>query len=131
MAKKSEKTGVLKGKKLKALEALISCATLGEACAQACIGRTTMTRYLTEPIFEDELRKAKRRMVGRAMLRLQQVTGDAARALAEICRDKDAPPSARVAAAKEILSSSLKAIEIEDLELRIGELEKIIGEDGR
>ncbi|SMC74654.1 hypothetical protein SAMN02746065_10919 [Desulfocicer vacuolatum DSM 3385] len=131
MSKNSEKSTSLRGKKLKALEALISCDTLGNACEQAGIGRTTMNRYLNEPVFEDELRKAKRRMVGRAMLRLQQVTGDAARALAEICRDKDAPPSARVAAAKEILSSSLKAIEIEDLELRIGQLEKIIGEDGR
>ena len=128
MNKNDKKSAVLRGIKLKALEALISCDTLGKACEQAGIGRATMSRYLNEPVFDSELRKAKRRMVGRAMLKIQQVTGDAARALAEICRDKDAPPSARVAAAREILSSSLKAIEIEDLESRIDKLEIIIKE---
>ena len=128
MNKNDKKSTVLRGKKLKALEALMSCDTLGKACEHAGVGRSTMSRYLNEPVFEEALRKAKRRMVGRAMLKIQQVTGDAARALAEICRDKDAPPSARVAAAREILSSSLKAIEIEDLESRLDKLEAIIKE---
>jgi len=115
---------VLTGKKLKAMEALIACDTIDEACTVCGISRTTMYRYLKEPLFEKELKAAKRRLVNRAILRLQQACGDATRALAEICRNKDAPASARVSAAKEILGSALKSIEIEGIEERINDLEK-------
>ncbi|MCP4368654.1 MAG: hypothetical protein GY797_11170, partial [Deltaproteobacteria bacterium] len=53
-----------------------------------------------------EYKKAKRQLVNRAILRLQQCCGDASRALAEVCRDKDAPASARVSAAREILGNA-------------------------
>jgi len=57
-------------------------------------------------------------------LRLQQTCGDAARTLGEICRDKDATPASRVSAAKEILSSALKAMELEEIEDRLKLLEE-------
>ncbi|WP_020585628.1 phBC6A51 family helix-turn-helix protein [Desulfobacter curvatus] len=115
---------ILKGRKLKALEALITNDTVDEACKTIGIGRTTMYRYLKEPAFEAELSRAKRQLVNRAILRLQQTTGDAARALAEICRDKEMPASARVTAAKAILDGALRAVEIESIEERIKALEE-------
>lgn len=119
----STSEGVLRGKQIKAIESLIACNTLEEAAEVAGISRTTMYRYLKEPAFEAELTRAKRQMVNRAILRLQQSCGDATRALAEICRDKEAPASARVTAAKAILDGALRAIELEDIESRIATLE--------
>ena len=116
--------GILTGKKLKAIEAILACDTVEKACKVVKVNRSTMYRYFKDPLFEQTLKKAKRQLVNRAILRLQQTCGDATRALAEICRDKDAPPSARVSAAKEILHSALKAVEIEDIEVRLNILEK-------
>lgn len=124
MTQNSTDEAILNGKKLKAIEALIACDTLEDACKECGISRTTIYRYLKEPLFMRELRVAKRQLINRAILRLQQTCGDATRALAEICRDKDAPASARVSAAKEILSSALKAVEIEEIEERLEALEQ-------
>jgi len=66
-------------------------------------------------------------MVQYSILKLQRSTKDAVQALSEICRDKNnSTASARVAAAREILATSLKAIEIEELEVRIEKLEQKI-----
>ena len=124
MEQNSTSEDVLTGKKLKAIEALIACDTIDEACKDSGITRSTMYRYLKEPLFEKELKAAKRQLINRAILRLQQTCGDATRTLAEICRDKQAPPSSRVSAAKEILSSSLKSIELEGIEERIEAIEQ-------
>jgi ACT domain-containing protein len=124
MEQNSTSKDILTGKKLKAIEALIACDTIDEACTVCGISRTTMYRYLKEPLFDKELKVAKRQLINRAILRLQQTCGDATRALAEICRDKKAPPSSRVSAAKEILSSALKSIELEEIEERIKNLEQ-------
>ena len=79
---------------------------------------------MQDPDFDQELRRAKRQLVNRAVLQLQKSCKYAAQALADVCRNKDAPPSARVSAAREILNSSLKLIEIEGIEDRIKALEK-------
>lgn len=123
MEQNSTSEDVLTGKKLKAVEALIACDTIDEACTVCGVTRSTIYRYLKEPLFEKELKTAKRQLINRAILRLQQTCGDATRALAEICRDKKAPPSSRVSAAKEILSSALKSIELEEFEDRLKRLE--------
>ena len=86
----------------------MSCDTVEGACKTAGISKSTMYRYLKDSVFDAELKAAKRQLVNRAILRLQQTTGDAARALAEICRDKEAPASARVTAAKAILDGGIE-----------------------
>ena len=126
MAQNSTYDELLSVPKLKAIEALISCDTVDEAAKVCGRTRSTIYRYLKEPLFDQKLKAAKRQLINRAILRLQQTAGDATRALAEICRDKNAPPSARVSAAKEILKSSFQAIEMEDLEERLEKLEKFL-----
>jgi len=58
----------LRGKKLKAIEALLACDTVAEACTVVGITRGTMYRYLREPQFAKELKAAKRQLVNRAIL---------------------------------------------------------------
>ena len=123
MNQNKTETAPLKGKQSKAIDALVSCDTVEGACKVAGVSKSTIYRYMKDPAFDKELKAAKRQLVNRAILRLQQTTGDAARALAEICRDKDAPASSRVTAAKAILDGALKAVEIEDIEQRITTLE--------
>ncbi len=114
----------LTGKKLKALDALISYDSIDQACNTCGISRATMYRYLREPLFEKELKAAKRQLINRAILRLQKTCGVAAQTLGEICRDKEATAASRVSAAKEILSNALKALELEDIESRLKALEE-------
>ena len=126
MTQNATPEAILKGKKLKAIEALIASDTVEKACRVVGITRSTMYRYQKDPLFGKELKAAKKQLVNRAILRLQQTCGDATRALAEICRNKEAPPSARVSAAREILTQTMKALEIEEFEHRIEKIEEKI-----
>ena len=124
MIKNKTSGNVLTGEKFKALEALLTCDTIDKPFKDSGITRSTMYRYMKDDVFNNELKLAKRQLINRAVLRLQQTCGDATRALAEICRNKDAPASARVSAAREILSSALEAVEIENIEGRLKSLEE-------
>lgn len=121
---KNRTSGVLSANQLKAIKALIAHETVSDAAKACNLARDTIYRYMRDPIFDHELKKAKRVLVNRAILSLQQSCRHAATALAAICRDEEAPPSARVAAAREILNQTMKAIEIEGIEERLQVLEQ-------
>jgi len=55
---------------------------------------------------------------------VQQATGTAVQTLAAVMEDAEASASARVSAAKTILETAMKAVELEDLEARITALEQ-------
>ena len=59
------------------------------------------------------------------MARLQHGSGAAASTLLRILLDKDAPAGTRVRAAHCILEHAANSFELEDLEVRIGRLEKL------
>lgn len=126
MSQNRYQTEHLTGKRLKGVKALLTTDSIEDAAKTAGVTRNTLYRWLKEEIFTKELSKAKRQMVQYSILKLQRSTKDAVQALSEICRDKDGTASARVAAAREILATSLKAIEIEELEARIEKLEQKI-----
>ena len=56
--------------------------------------------------------------------RLQQASGTAVSTLLKIMVDATAPHSTRVRAADSVLDHAAKAIEIEDIEVRVSELER-------
>jgi len=120
---KKRTSEVLSKNQLKAVEALISYDTVADAALAAGLARDTLYRYLKNSVFDGELKKAKRIMVDQAVLSLQRSCKDAAAALADICKDKDSPPSARVSAAREILGQTMKALEVESIEERLKALE--------
>ena len=62
---------------------------------------------------------------------VQQATGEAVETLRTVMHDADAPASARVSAAKAILETAIKAVELEDLEARIAVLEHQTKEPAR
>jgi len=74
--------------------------------------------------FDAAYREARRAAFGQAIARLQQGTAAAATTLLKIMIDAGTPASVRVRAADSIFSHAAKAIEIEDIEARLSELER-------
>ena len=108
-------------------EALISALllepTLAEAAQAAGIGEVTAWRWLQDAAFQAAYREARREVVRHAITQVQRATGEAVETLRNVMQDADAPASARVSAAKAVLETAVKAVELEDLEARIAALE--------
>lgn len=118
-------------KQERAISALLQAQTMREAAKEAGISESTLLRWLHDETFLEAYRKAKRQLVQFAVCQLQRSSGKAVKILLEVAEDKDNPASARVSAAKTILETSLKALEVEDLEKRIAALEKIVTDQQR
>ena len=80
------------------------------------------------PEFQAAYREARRAAFGQAVARLQQGTSAAATTLLKTLIDSNTPASVRVRAAEAIFHHAAKAIEIEEIESRVAELERMAGE---
>ena len=121
MAGHGEKFG---RKKEDAIAALLSQRNIEEAARAAGLGTRTLLRWLTLPEFQTAYREARRAAFGQAVARLQQGTSAAATTLLKTMIEPGTPPSVRVRAAEAIFNHAAKAIEIEDIEARVAELER-------
>src|SRR5262245_39565095 len=106
------------------ISALLTAPTLADAAQTAGIGEVTAWRWLKEPTFQTAYRDARRAVVQQAITQVQQATGEAVETLRSVMQDPEAPASAKVSAAKNILDTAVKAVEVEDLEARITALEQ-------
>lgn len=108
-----------------AIIALLTTSTITGAAQKAGIGQNTMFRWLREDeLFQAEYRKARRQVVEQALAQVQQATGKAVETLLSVMDDPLALPSSRVAAARTILETAVRAVELGDLETRIQVLEQ-------
>ena len=116
-----------------AIVALLTKRNVEEAAQSAGISIRTLMRWLKIPEFQKAYREARRQAFGQSIARLQQATTAAATTLMKIMVDPAAPASVRVRAADSIFSHAAKAIEIEDIEARVSELERAseVAKDGR
>lgn len=105
------------------ISALLLAPTLADAARLAGIGEVTAWRWLKDPAFQTAYREARRAVVQQAITQVQRATGDAVETLRSVMQDTTAPASARVAAAKAVLETAFKAVEVEDLEARLAILE--------
>ena len=113
----------LSHKQERLIAALLACDDLTTAATRAGVAASTMYRWLQEQSFQQAYREARREVVQHAIVQLQKATSTAVQTLITIMEAVDASASSRVAAARAVLDMSLRAIEIEDLEHRIGALE--------
>ena len=113
-------------KRQQAIAALLECGTVKDAAQIVGIGNATLFRWLQDSAFQEAYREAKRRVVEQAISRLQKVSSEAVDTLREIMTDTEKPASSRVTAARTILEMAIKAVELEDLEVRIVDLERHI-----
>ena len=107
-----------------ALAALLTCSAITDAAKQCGIGEVTLHRWLKDATFQAAYRDARRAVVQHAITQVQQATGEAVETLRRVMQDPEAPASAKVSAAKNILDTAVKAVELEDLEARITALEQ-------
>jgi len=110
-------------KKEEAIAALLTQRNIEEAARTAGIGTQTLLRWLKVPEFEVAYREARRAAFGQSIARLQQASSAAVSTLLKVMIDPNSPASTRVRAADSILDHAAKAIEIEDIEVRVAELE--------
>jgi hypothetical protein len=113
----------LSRKQDQAITALVTCPSITEAAAQCGLAEVTLRRWLKHEVFQTAYREARRAVVQHAVVQIQHATGEAVETLRSVMRDADAAASARVSAAKAILETAVKAVELEDLESRILALE--------
>jgi len=113
-------------KQEKLIAALITEETIIAAAEKAGVAEVTVYRWLKLDEFQTAYRQAKTETVRQAIAQLQKNSGVAVRVLREIAQDTDAPASSRVSAARTILETSVKAVELDDLAARVETLEALI-----
>ena len=108
-----------------AIAALLSTRTVSAAAKKCKISEATLYRLLQVPEFKTKYRAARRELVENTIAQLQQDGMDAATALREIVKDKKTAASVRVSAARVILETGIKAVELIDLSERLDRLEEL------
>jgi transposase-like protein len=111
-------------KKEEAIIALLTQRNIEEAAKSIGIAPNTLLRWMKEPEFEKAYRGARRAAFGQSIAKLHQMSGAAVSTLGKVMVDPTTPPSTKVRAAEAIITHGAKAIEMEDIEARVSELER-------
>ena len=107
-----------------AIVALLTQRNQDEAAKAAGIGIATLLRWQKQPEFQKAYREARRAAHGQSIARLQQATSAAVSTLLKVMVDASTPASTKVRAADSVLNHSARAIEIEDIDVRVAALEQ-------
>ena len=106
-----------------AIAALLETPTYREAAERVGVGQATLFRWMQLPEFQEAYRAAKHQVVTHAVTRVQSAAGEAVGVLRQIMLDAEKPASSRVTAARTLLDVAIKALEMEELQARVEELE--------
>jgi hypothetical protein len=107
-----------------ALLAMLTARNVEEAARTAGVPTRSLHRWLTEPMFVNAYLEARRMAYSQAITRLQQMSSAAVTVLGKVLVDANTPASTKVRAADSILDHAAQAIELEDIEARVSELER-------
>ena len=113
-------------KKEQTIVALLTHRNVEEAARAVGICANTLLRWMMEPEFEAAYREARRTAFSQSIGRLEQASSVAVTTLLRIMTDPNASSSARVRAAEVVLERTAKAIEIENIDVRLAELERAL-----
>jgi transposase-like protein len=111
-------------KKELAIAALLTHRNIEEAAKAVGIAPNTLLNWMKLPEFDTAYREARRKAFGQSIARLQQGTSAAATTLLKLLIEPGTPASVRARVADSIFNHAAKAIEIEDIEARVAELER-------
>jgi hypothetical protein len=118
-------------KKEDAIAALLTHRSLEEAANAVGVTAKSLLRWLKLPEFATAYREARRVAVSQASARLQQASGAASAAVLRLMVDPHAPAAVRLRAAECVLNVATKAVEIDYIELRVSELERVAASSKR
>ena len=121
----ADQSDTLTAKQHKAIAALLSEPTIGGAAAKVGIGERTLYAWLADPEFAQAYRGARVEAVRQAMGRLQQVASESVQVLIEVMNNPAERGATRIVAAKAVLETAFKAVELEDLEASVTALEEV------
>src|SRR5579871_145181 len=110
-------------KREEAIAALLTQRNTEDAAKAVGIAPNTLLKWMKDEEFDRAYRAARRAVFSQSVARLQQAAPAAATTLLKTMVDASTPHSVRVRAAECILNHSMKAIELEDIEARIANLE--------
>jgi transposase-like protein len=130
MSQFGEKLG---GKREAAILALLSTRSVEEAARTIGVNARTLYRWMKEPAFDAAYRAGKRAAFGQSIARLHHLASAAVSTLGKVMVDAVPPPATKVRAADSILNHTLKALQDEDIDARLRELESAAeaNKDGR
>ena len=111
-------------KKEEAIAALLTNRSIEEAARAVNLNPNTLLRWLQIPEFREAYLQARREAVGQAIARMQQATGAAAITVLRLMTDPNAPAAVKLRAAECVFAHAIKGIELEDIEVRLAELER-------
>ena len=115
-------------KQEQAIVALVSHRTIEDAAKSGGIGKTTIFKWLQDESFQNAYREARSQVVRHAIAQAQSACSGAVTVLEDVMNSFNSPASTKVSAAKAIIETSLKTVEMEDILARIERLEKRISE---
>jgi hypothetical protein len=104
--------------------ALLEHPTLERAAAALGMSPVTLWRRMQKPEFAETLRKARRETFSQSLARLQHAAHAAVNTLLRVMTDREAPAASRVRAADVVLQATIRGMEVEDIEVRVSELER-------
>jgi hypothetical protein len=107
----------------RAIAALMTTPTIGQAAEAAQVSRAQLSRWMALPEFQAELERERRAMMKAATDALRQAAGEAVAALRRVLKDPETSPAVVVQAASAVLSHAYKAAEQADVVARLDALE--------
>jgi hypothetical protein len=110
--------------KHEAILALLTHRNVEAAAKSIGVAPTALFRWMQVPEFDAAYCKARRDAFKQSVGRLQQASGVAVTTLLKLAVDPNAPAAVRARAAYYILTLTAKAIEIDDIEKRVADLER-------
>jgi hypothetical protein len=111
-------------KKEQAILALVTARNTEEAAKSIGVSTKTLLRWQKLPEFERAYREARMAAFQQSIARLQQASSPAVTTLLKIMVDPAAPLAVKARCAYYILDQTKKAIETEEIEARVTELER-------
>jgi hypothetical protein len=114
-----------------AIAALLTRPSIEDAARVAGVGEKTLRRWIQEPKFRARYLRARTESVHQALARIQQATGAAGTTILKLMTDANVPPAVRLRAAECVFDLAVKGVEIEDIEVRVSDLERAAEEAKR
>lgn len=112
-------------KQIKAIPVILSASSISEGCLKAGISRDTFYVWWQIPAFKDEFTRQRTEAIDEALHILKASLTEAVSTLQGLLKAQGLPgEGTRLKAAIAIVESALRSIEIENLEVRISELER-------
>lgn len=112
-----------------AIAALLTERTQADAARKIGVSRRTLMNWLKHESFRRRYEAAQRELLESTINGLRSAGGEAVEALRDVVNDAEAGATARVSGSRAILENLLRAVEFQDIERRISELEKTLGEN--